>query len=87
MTDETAAERVAALEPFDEEYIDAESRTFSYDGHPEGDECPRCGGDHAIPSIVAFYRPILDHEDGHAWRWWMTCPVTGDPVLVADLGD
>lgn len=87
MDDETAAQRVGAEEPIDEAYIGLDTRTYDYDGHPEGDVCARCGGSHAITIIYPFYRPILDHGDGKAWRWWMTCPVTGDPVLVADLKD
>lgn len=49
--------------------------------------CARCGDDHEDLPTVLFWRPIEDHEDGFFWRWWATCPTTGDPILIRDLDE
>ncbi len=43
--------------------------------------CARCGEDHRDLDVHTFLRPVVD-PDGE-WRYWLTCPVTGDPILMA----
>lgn len=69
----------------DEKYILLEDRNTGE--HQSAHNCSRCGEDHEHLTLYAFYRPITDHEDGFEWKWWMTCPTTGDPILVVDLPD
>ncbi len=85
VTSETPAERAGQEEPIGEEHIAIEKRRFEKEHGTEA--CPRCGGAHESLDLVSFYRPILDHEDGFAWRWWAACPTTGDPILVYDLDE
>ncbi len=76
---------MAVEEEIADEYRDiAERRDVEGRRHTTPTTCARCGGHHDDLSQVAFWRPILDHEDGFAWRWWAECPVTGDPILIRD---
>lgn len=43
--------------------------------------CARCGEDHTDLSPKTFQRPVID-EDGTVWDRWVTCPTTGDPILI-----
>lgn len=63
------------------EILSIEERTSDYGSVRS---CARCGGDHDGLQAVSFHQPILDHEDGFEWRWWVTCPATGDPILVRE---
>lgn len=41
--------------------------------------CQRCGRDHAGLEFRELTNPADD------WRWWATCPETGEPVLARVL--
>lgn len=47
-------------------------------------QCARCGQDHEEIVYKQFERPVED-TDGTVWNWWGTCPVTGDPILMAEI--
>lgn len=67
------------------EYVLAETRTYAVETYSyHSDDCPRCGNMHQDVVVTALYRPILDHESGMEWAWWAVCPMTGDPVLIAN---
>ncbi len=84
--EQTQAEEVLAEDPIDDDYKSIEKRTDVDGNGPNHNTvgCARCGDDHKNLSTIAFFRPILDHKDGLAWRWWATCPTTGDPILIAN---
>lgn len=71
-------------EQMGEEYRDISTRIFPGDrNNVRG--CARCGEDHPPLDVVAFWRPFED-ADG-VWRWWATCPTTGDPILISNAED
>lgn len=47
--------------------------------------CARCGQTHTGLEAKRFVRPIFD-DDGYdlVFTHWATCPITGDPILIAD---
>ncbi|KKN69206.1 hypothetical protein LCGC14_0443820 [marine sediment metagenome] len=71
--------------PMADQYRDIETRR---DVDRQADftvgNCARCGDDHEGLSVVTFFRPIEDHEDGFEWIWWAECPTTGDPILICE---
>lgn len=38
--------------------------------------CQRCGKDHPELEFKPLSNPVDD------WKWWATCPNTGEPVLA-----
>ncbi len=72
------------IEPLAEEYRDIETRRVG-ESDLSDRNCVRCGDRHDRLEVVAFWQPILDEDDGFAYRWWAPCPTTGDPILMRDL--
>ena len=67
------------------EHLSEESRTYAAESFThDTPDCPRCGGAHMEQIVTHLYRPIRDHEKDLEWAWRTTCPVTGDPVLIAN---
>lgn len=71
------------LNEMGEEYRPIATRTFK--GTRKVGGCARCGDDHEDLDEIAFWRPSED-ADG-VWRWWATCPTTGDPILIGNRDD
>lgn len=42
--------------------------------------CPRCLQDHQEPQNLVFR--LLTNPRDPDWKWWSTCPVTDEPILM-----